>query len=266
MKTFCSAIVFLISFSFLQGCLPTRAGKVKSISLFLLVILAACSSQKHTFGGRDGVSSPDEYISRINIGISYIEHFDYEQIKRDDWGFLDDTTIKIPKLARKVFRKMQRNDQVAEDTSTLFSRLEGLVTNEFGNTYPHLPMVVEKSANPCLKWGEFFSHDSLDTLSLQSCLSQRKDVWTKQVFIHIMFQTGFISSNSFYGPSAYRISDYMAYVAAVNGEDLVYFIFFRNRGGFLFGEGFSEKRERKVLGQIQQELQRSISIQNDMGQ
>lgn len=58
----------------------------------------------------------------------------------------------------------------------------------------------------------------------------------------------------------------MAYVAAVNGEDLVYFSSFRNRGGFLFGEGFSEKRERKVLGQIRQELQGLISVQNDMGQ
>jgi hypothetical protein len=238
---------------------------MKKICLFLLVILTACSSQKHTFDRRDVLSSSDEDVSRINIGISYIEHFDYEQIERDDWGFLDDTTIKIPKLARKVFRKMQRNDQVAEDTSMLFSRLEGLFSNEFGNTYPRLPMVLEKSANPCLKWEEFFSHDSLDTLSLQSCLSQRKDLWTKQVFIHIMFQTGYISSSSFYGPSAHRISDYMAYVAEVNGEDLVYFSSFRNRGGFLFGFGFSEKRERKVLGQIREELQRLISIQNNIG-
>lgn len=32
MKAFCSAFAFLISFSFLQGCLPTRVGKVKSIT------------------------------------------------------------------------------------------------------------------------------------------------------------------------------------------------------------------------------------------
>jgi hypothetical protein len=55
----------------------------------------------------------------------------------------------------------------------------------------------------------------------------------------------------------------MAYVAEVNGEDLVYFSSFRNRGGFLFGFGFSEKRERRVLSQIREELQGLISIQNN---
>jgi hypothetical protein len=233
---------------------------VKKIYLLLLVIGTACSSQKHTFDRRDALSSTGENPTGIHFGVSYIEHLDFKEIERDDWGFLDDTSIQIPRLARKVFRKMQNDDKIAEDTSMLFGRLEGLISNEFGKRYPHLPIIVERSAKPCLQWEEFFSSQSLDTLFLQTCLNQKKQEEKKSVFVHVMFQTGFISGlGSRYGPSsASQFSTYMSYVAMMNEEEVVYFHSFRSHGKLFFDERFSEKRERKLLGQITAELQKLI--------